>query len=376
MERSHRKKRFFSAAAALLALCLLAACAPAQQEGGKPVSLAVSGMKTEFFLEEEFSAGDLAVTVALDDGTVRTAEPGEYTVDSSAFNSDFLGEYPISVQLNGTGLSQSYNVTVRRNWRADGVLRILCIGNSFSDDMMEYVWQIADSLGVEEISLGNLYIGGCSLDTHADNAAADAPAYEYRTNTAGRWTTAYNVRMSEAIAAQDWDFISFQQQSGTSGVAASYARLGELLDYVRSIAGTAQFVWHMTWAYQKNSPNPEFANYGRSQDAMYESIVAAVRSEVLAQPEISAVIPSGTAIQNARTSFVGDTLTRDGYHLSLGLGRYIAGLTLVRALTGLSVEKIAYAPSGVSERERAVAAEAAETAVAEPFAVTQSFDPE
>ena len=261
------------------------------------------------------------------------------------------------------------------DWEEDGVLRILSIGNSFSDDMMEYVWQIADSLGVEEISLGNLYIGGCSLDTHADNAAADAPAYEYRTNTAGRWTTAYNVRMSEAIAAQDWDFISFQQQSGTSGVAASYARLGELLDYVRSIAGTAQFVWHMTWAYQKDSPNPEFANYGRSQDAMYESIVAAVRSEVLAQPEISAVIPSGTAIQNARTSFVGDTLTRDGYHLSLGLGRYIAGLTLVRALTGLSVSDVPYRPADVARDEAVMAAEAAEAAVASPFAVTPSNYP-
>lgn len=375
MERSHRNKRFFSAAVALLALCLLAACAPAQETGAVPVSLSVSGMKTEFFLEEEFSAGDLAVTVALDDGTVRTAEPGEYTVDSSAFNSDFLGEYPISVQLNGTGLSQSYNVTVRRNWRADGVLRILCIGNSFSDDMMEYVWQIADSLGVEEVSLGNLYIGGCSLDTHANNAAADAAAYEYRTNTAGRWTTAYNVRMSEAVAAQDWDFISFQQQSGNSGLAGSYARLGELLDYVRSIAGTAQFVWHMTWAYQQNSTHAEFSNYGRSQTAMYESIVAAVRSEVLAQPEISAVIPSGTAIQNARTSFVGDTLTRDGYHLSLGLGRYIAGLTLVRALTGLSVSDVPYRPADVARDEAVMAAEAAEAAVASPFAVTPSNYP-
>ena len=261
------------------------------------------------------------------------------------------------------------------DWEEDGVLRILSIGNSFSDDMMEYVWQIADSLGVEEISLGNLYIGGCSLDTHANNAAADAAAYEYRTNTAGRWTTAYNVRMSEAVAAQDWDFISFQQQSGNSGLAGSYARLGELLDYVRSIAGTAQFVWHMTWAYQKDSPNPEFANYGRSQDAMYESIVAAVRSEVLAQPEISAVIPSGTAIQNARTSFVGDTLTRDGYHLSLGLGRYIAGLTLVRALTGLSVSDVPYRPADVARDEAVMAAEAAEAAVASPFAVTPSNYP-
>ncbi len=29
------------------------------------------------------------------------------------------------------------------------------------------------------------------------------------------------------------------------------------------------------------------------------------------------IIPTGTAIQNARTSFVGDHMNRDGYHLDL-----------------------------------------------------------
>ena len=61
-------------------------------------------------------------------------------------------------------------------WMEDGVLKILTIGNSFSDDTMEYVWNIADSLGVEDIYLGNLYLGGCTLDTHAFNARGNYTA--------------------------------------------------------------------------------------------------------------------------------------------------------------------------------------------------------
>ena len=46
----------------------------------------------------------------------------------------------------------------------DGILKILTIGNSFSDDTMQYLYKVAKSAGVEKIKLGNLYIGGCSLD--------------------------------------------------------------------------------------------------------------------------------------------------------------------------------------------------------------------
>lgn len=41
------------------------------------------------------------------------------------------------------------------------------------------------------------------------------------------------------------------------------------------------------------------------------------------------IIPTGTAIQNARTSFVGDHMNRDGYHLDLKIGRYTAALYMV-----------------------------------------------
>ena len=52
------------------------------------------------------------------------------------------------------------------NWNKDGSLKILAIGNSFSEDAVEYAWDIANSLGIQNVMIGHLYIGGCSLDMH------------------------------------------------------------------------------------------------------------------------------------------------------------------------------------------------------------------
>ena len=261
------------------------------------------------------------------------------------------------------------------DWRDDGVLKILTIGNSFSDDSMEYVYQIAKSAGVEEVKLGNLFIGGCSLATHAQNARADAEAYTYHTNNSGTWNTRSSHKMSDAILSENWDYISLQQASGSSGMTRTYGRaLKYMVNYVKGLmSANTKLVWNMTWAYQQNSTHAEFVNYGRDQMRMYESIVNAVQDQVWAQDDIKAVIPTGTAIQNARTSFIGDALTRDGFHLSLDLGRYIAGLTFVRCLTGLSIDGVEFAPSGVTAEEKAVAIESANNATACPYTVTKSI---
>jgi hypothetical protein len=105
---------------------------------------------------------------------------------------------------------------------------------------------------------------------------------------------------------------------------------------------------------------------------MYESIVSAVQSEVATKSRIEYIVPNGTAIQNARTSYVGDRLTRDGFHLSLDLGRYIAGLTFFYQLTGISIENIEYIPDGVDPDLQKVAIESAINAVNVPFAISSS----
>ena len=250
-------------------------------------------------------------------------------------------------------------------------IKILAIGNSFSDDCMEYVYDILKSVGVAEVKLGNLYIGGCSLSMHVENAKGDIPAYEYRVNTDGEWKTTPNFKMSDAILSEEWDFIFTQQFSGQSGQTETYGDLEILLAYVKGLAkGTPKYGWQMTWAYAQDTDHPWFAKYDENQGTMYESIVKSVQENVVTNADIYAVIPSGTVIQNMRSSYLGDTLNRDGFHLSYDVGRYATGLATVRALTGLSIEKTVFAPTGVNEKEKQTAIKAVEYAMAQPFQVT------
>jgi hypothetical protein len=46
-----------------------------------------------------------------------------------------------------------------------------------------------------------------------------------------------------------------------------------------------------------------------------------------AHDEFKYTFPVGTSVQNARTSYAGDTVTRDGFHMNYDLGRYMAALT-------------------------------------------------
>lgn len=254
-------------------------------------------------------------------------------------------------------------------------LKVLAIGGSFSMDAMQYLYQIAEEAGVEEIVLGNLFYGGGTLEQHLACATADSPSYDFYKNTDGYWQTLKEYRMSDALMEEDWDYITLQQNSGSSGISSSYGEtLTELIDYVREKNSTAKLVWHMTWAYQADSTHEDFPRYDSDQQKMYGMIVDCVQQCVLPDARFAFVIPAGTAIQNARTSFMGDTLTRDGFHLDKQIGRYIAGLAWYAAITHAPIEDITFNPSKmtISEDMLAAAKEAAENAVAAPYEVTQS----
>ncbi len=254
-------------------------------------------------------------------------------------------------------------------------LSILSIGNSFSVDGMEYIYQIAEDLGVKEITLGNLFIGGCSLATHLSNAKNDSATYTYYENNAetkGSWRSTSNYKMSTAITSREWDYVLFQQVSGYSGVTETYDDLEPLIEIVKPMCPKSTLGWHMTWAYQNDSTHSQFSTYDNNQLTMYNAIVFAVKTKVLTNKNIKKLIPCGTAIQNARTSILGDTLTRDGYHLSYGLGRYIVSLTYVGALTGLDISKVNYIPTGVTEQQKSIAIESVKNALSTSYKVTDS----
>ena len=257
-------------------------------------------------------------------------------------------------------------------------ISVLAIGNSFSVDAMEYLYGNLTLSGYTDIFLGNLYIGGCSLQTHAGHLASGAGAYEYRTNNSGYWTSTNGYSALDALSSRNWDYITLQQVSGLSGVPDSYEPyLSDIIRTVRERCPGAKLLWHQTWAYQANSSHGDFPKYGCVQIRMYNAIVDAVHSKVLTHSEFDGVIPSGTAIQNLRTSFLGDNLTRDGYHMSYDLGRTATALTWFKQLTGRSLSNVSPSDGGSSLSEQQVAAirDAVEKAYDRPFAVTESAYP-
>ena len=256
-------------------------------------------------------------------------------------------------------------------------LKILAVGNSFSVDAMQHLYILAKDAGVEEIMLGNLYIGGCSLNTHFENVSENLGKYTFyvsRDEACGMVVEGEGRTVEYGIKYADWDYITVQQASNQSGIADSFSHLNELIDYINSRSEShAKIFWHQTWAYQSDSVHPGFANYGCSQKRMYQAIVDTVNELIAPNEKISGIIPSGTAIQNLRTSSLKDTLTRDGFHLSLGIGRYTAALTWLAKLTDADIRRISAIPEEYPEVgeclediKRAVLA-----AISEPMKITE-----
>ena len=257
-------------------------------------------------------------------------------------------------------------------------IKILAIGNSFSVDAMEYLYGMLIDLGYEEIVLGNLYIGGCTLETHASNFQNNSASYTYYVNTTGTWTNTTSYKPLDALVAHEWDIITMQQGSPKSGLPASYdTYLSSLVTSVMTKCPEAELAWHMTWAYQSTSTHSGFASYNNDQMTMYNAILNSVQTKVLPTGWFSKVIPNGTAVQNMRTSFVGDNLTRDGYHMSYDKGRYLTALGYAKALTGRDLDMVTYTPSGYTYSEKEILAmkEAVNNAYATPYAVTPSTYP-
>lgn len=252
-------------------------------------------------------------------------------------------------------------------------LKLLFIGNSFSDDTIEWMYFIAESLGIDLVA-ENMFIGGCTIDTHYSNILNNRPNYERVRRVGARWVREARSTLSDAIQSENWDFISFQQASGSSGIASTYNHLPDLIDEVYNLVNLpekTQYVFNMTWAYQSDSTHSDFAKYSKDQMKMYNSIINAVVSEVLPLEQIKIVIPNGTAIQNARSSYIGDKLTRDGYHLSYDLGRYIAGLTAICTLTGHNPKDCKFTPIDDLEKSN-IAKESAFNAINNKYEVTKS----
>ena len=212
-------------------------------------------------------------------------------------------------------------------------MKILSIGNSFSDDAQRYLREIASSEGIEIETL-NLCIGGCSLERHADNIKTGNREYLFHYN--GDMNCEDLITIEEGISMREWDIVTLQQVSTESFKEESfYPFIHEIASYVREKLPKAKIYIHQTWAYEYGCPRVLEVTGGNGAEFMLEGIrnsYGRARREIGAQ----AIIPSGELMEllykNGATK-----IYRDTFHASYGLGRYALGLLWFKLFTGRSV---------------------------------------
>jgi len=180
-------------------------------------------------------------------------------------------------------------------------VRLLKIGNSFSQNATEYLPKLAAAQG-HTVILGNAEIGGCSLEKHwslvekFEANAADAAGKPYSmTKPDG---TKARVSLKEMLTSQAWDVVTVQQQSLSAMDAQTYQPFaGKLAAYVRQHAPQAKIYVHETWAYRGD--NPLILKQKKTPTDMYVMLhdnYAKLAQEIQA----SGIIPTGSAFQKAR----------------------------------------------------------------------------
>ena len=83
-------------------------------------------------------------------------------------------------------------------------------------------------------------------------------------------------------------------------------------------------------------------------------------------------IPVGDVVQRFRETVPGfdyahggESLCRDGFHLAIPAGRYLAALVWLETLCGIDAREVTFLPDGLTEEKRGLIAEAGHGILAE-----------
>ncbi|MDF3055788.1 MAG: hypothetical protein K0R17_3 [Rariglobus sp.] len=184
---------------------------------------------------------------------------------------------------------------------AQGPLRVLCVGNSFSRDAIFYLPELAKA-GGKALVLSNANIGGCSLERHvrhlkqAEAGDPEGKAYKNTVNP-GTGETA-GLSLPDLLSAQPWDIVTLQQWSQQSYKPETFQPFAdELIAAIRKYAPTAEIVVHETWAYREDHPFFQ-ENDGFTPAKMYDGLSATYKN--FAASKGFRVIPVGDGFNLAR----------------------------------------------------------------------------
>lgn len=287
------------------------------------------------------------------------------------------------------------------------VLKVLTLGHSLAVDSGHMLALIANAEGYKEMKVGTLYYSGCPLYRHVEFLNANAPEYKlYISSTEDPSSppeVMENFTMLDALRFEYWDVIVMQGGVFEIAYDEKYrdGNIQRIQDYVNQnkLNPTAIFAWNMAWApptnnelrdqypYENNSYYSSYIPFGDNRTNLYQAITKCVENNILTDETFQFMIPSGTAMENALSSYLEETdLHRDYVHAT-DLARVMVSYVWFCRLTGvdhLEQIKLDTIPKQffkstqdlqdrvLTDAEKAIILEAVNNALANPLQMTQS----
>lgn len=235
-------------------------------------------------------------------------------------------------------------------------VKIICFGNSFTQDSMSYVPTILSNIAPSlQFVIAIAYIGGSPLAKHCANFTGisqivDGTTYEVETYTYYKFSSSNPGWVREArknvdyiLGNEDWDIVTFQQGGAT-------APLSWAVHYEPFIYTLHKKVFEKVSKSVKLGWLSVHGSYGSSiaEDLTKFNGTIANSQKLMEETGTELLFPYGTAVQNLRSTPLqslgayGD-LKYDTAHLQEGIGCLVAAyanaLTVLNAvgLSNLSV---------------------------------------
>lgn len=329
---------------------------------------------------------------------------GVYNGGSFLFDSYEEAQQELYLGPQGSTKAQMSNITYQIGTEDGGTptgpeptLRILCIGNSFTKDAVEHLPKMIAAAGIETVKIVHMYYGGRTVPEYYEgyDTKNDYTCYMLNTGT-DIWTSFRGKTLHQTVSSDQWDIVTIQEHTGNyrawSWTDEEKGALTGLIDRIKADqqGHLPSFKYIMSQAYFDmdkigNSSRPYMTF--TTQEEMFDVIVAQAR-KVLDETEIDEIIPTGTVLQNLRSSSLDNdmNLTRDGYHMDYGISRYAAACAVFEMLIspsfgGVKLDNnpfrydVSNTESGsysmpVTDENQPIALQAARYAMERPFEVT------
>lgn len=229
-------------------------------------------------------------------------------------------------------------------------LRVLCLGNSFTQNAVGYVPFIIEKLAPKlKLTIAMACIDGAGLvqqcasltgeTQYLDGTAYTPKTYAYYKYTPGvtAWSSASGRSAESVLTDEEWDIVTMQQNGSNAfkdyGIYyAPYLMKAQLaaLSYLHAGVRFGWLLTHGAYSDDLSTLHTRWQNTANNAATVTESSMA------------TEIFPYGTAIENLRTALgattVSDTpgLMADTFHLQEGIGCLCAAYTIALSLMRLA----------------------------------------